>query len=70
MPWLMLLPVLLWKILYHMGRCYYPCYIICQMLLPSSNVVVVGKTLHYMYGLIMADVIAKWQDGTAAFLCF
>ena len=21
MPWLMLLPVLLWKILYHMGRC-------------------------------------------------
>ena len=27
------------------------------------NVVVVGKTLHYMYGLIMADVIAKWQDG-------
>ena len=34
------------------------------------NVVVVGKTLHYMYGLIMADVIAKWQDGTATFLCF
>ena len=32
--------------------------------------VVVGKTLHYMYGLIMADVIAKWQDGTATFLCF
>ena len=23
------------------------------------NVVVVGKTLHYMYGLIMAEVIAK-----------
>ena len=34
------------------------------------NVVVVGKTLHYMYGLIMADVIAKCQDGTATFLCF
>ena len=28
------------------------------------NVVVVGKLLHYMYGLIMGDVIAKWQDGT------
>ena len=32
------------------------------------NVVVVGKTLHHMCGLIMADVIAKWQDGTATFL--
>ena len=51
-----------------------------QMLLPMLyhlagviaffNVVVVDKTLHYMYGLIMADVIAKWQDGTATFLCF
>ena len=51
-----------------------------QMLLPMLyhladviaffNVVVVGKTLHYMYGLIMGDVIAKWQDGTATFLCF
>ena len=40
-----------------------------QMLLPMLyhlagvsaffNVGVVGKTLHYMYGLIMADVIAK-----------
>ena len=53
-----------------MGRCYHPCYIIWQMLLPFFNVVVVGKTLRYMYGLIMADVIAKWQDGTATFLCF
>ena len=44
-----------------------------QMLLPMLyhlaevitffNVVVVGKTLYHMYGLIMADVIAKWQDG-------
>ena len=25
------------------------------------NVVEVGTTLHYMYGLIMADVIARWQ---------
>ena len=51
-----------------------------QMLLPMLyhladviaffNVIVVGKTLHPMYGLIMADVIAKWQDGTATFLCF
>ena len=70
MPWLMLLPVLLCKILYHMGRCYYPCFIIWQMLLPFFNTVVVGKTLHYMFGLIIAGVIAKWQDGTATFLCF
>ena len=51
-----------------------------QMLLPMLyhladviaffNIVVVGKTLHQMYGLIMAEVIAKWQDGTAIFLCF
>ena len=34
------------------------------------NVVVVGKTLHHMYGLIMADVIAKWQGGTVTFICF
>ena len=50
------------------------------MLLPMSyhladvtaffTVVVVGKTLHYMYSLIMAGVIAKWQDGTTTFLCF
>ena len=49
-----------------------------QMLLPMLyhlasviaffNVVVVGKTLHYMYGLITADVIAMWQDGTATFV--
>ena len=25
------------------------------------NVVVVSMTLHHMYGLIMADVIARWQ---------
>ena len=67
MPWLLLLPVLLCKILYHMGRCYYPCFIIWQMLLPFFNTVVVGKTLHYMFGLIITGVIAKWQDGTATF---
>ena len=49
-----------------------------QMLLPMLyhladviaffNVIVVGKTLHYMYGLIMADVVAMWQDGTATFV--
>ena len=32
------------------------------------NVVVVGKTLHHMYGFIMADVIAMWQDGTTTFV--
>ena len=32
--------------------------------------VVVGMTLHYMFSLIMAGVIAKWQNGTATFLCF
>ena len=32
------------------------------------NVVVVGKILHHMYGLIMADLIAIWQDGTATFV--
>ena len=51
-----------------------------QMLLPMKyhlsdviaffNVVLVGKTLHHMYNLIMTGVIAKWQDGTATFLCF
>ena len=25
----------------------------------------VGKTLHHLCDLLMADVIAKWQDGTA-----
>ena len=45
--WL-LLPVLWWKILYHMGRCYCPCFIIWQMLLPFFNDVVVGMTLHFM----------------------
>ena len=50
-----------------------------QMLLPMLynladgiaffNVVIVGKTLHHMYGLTMADVIAKWQDGITTFLC-
>ena len=49
-----------------------------QMLLPMLyhladviafiNVIVVGKTLHHLCNLLMADVIAKWQDGTAAFL--
>ena len=49
-----------------------------QMLLPMLyhladviafiNVVVVGKTLHHLCDLLMADVITKWQDGTATFL--
>ena len=34
------------------------------------NVVVVGKTLHHLYDLLMAGIIAKWQAGTATFLCF
>ena len=29
------------------------------------NVIVVGKTLHHLCNLVMAGVIAKWQDGTA-----
>ena len=47
-----------------------------QMLLPMLyhmadviafiSVVVVGRTLHHLCDLLMADVIAKWQDGTAA----
>ena len=51
-----------------------------QMLLPMLyhlsdviafiNVVVVGKTLRHLCDLLMADVIAKWQDETATFLCF
>ena len=78
MPRLMLLPIWLWEILYHMGRCYCSCYIIWQMLLPLLyhladviafiNVVVVGKTLHHLCDLLMADVIANWQDGTTTFL--
>ena len=49
-----------------------------QMLLPMLyhladviafiNVVVVGKTLHHLCDLLIADVIAKWQDETATFL--
>ena len=49
-----------------------------QMLLPmfyhmadvALFIMVVGVTLHYMFSLIMAGVIAKWQDGTATFICF
>ena len=29
---------------------------------------VVGVTLHWMLGLLMAGVNAKWQDGTATFI--
>ena len=29
---------------------------------------VAGVTLHYMFSLIMAGVIVKWQDGTATFI--
>ena len=49
-----------------------------QMLLPMLyhladgialfSSMVVGKTLHHVYDLIMADVIAKWQDGTTTFV--
>ena len=49
-----------------------------QMLLPMLyhladviafiNVVVVSKTLHHLCHLLMADVIAKWQDRTTTFL--
>ena len=34
------------------------------------NVIVVGKTLHHINNLLMADVIAKWQDGTNHFILF
>ena len=36
----------------------------------SIHVVVAGETQHHLYDLLMAGVIAKWQDGTATFLCF
>ena len=49
-----------------------------QMLLPMLyhladviafiNVVVVGKTLQHLYDLLMAGVIAMWQDGKATFV--
>ena len=32
------------------------------------NVIVVDKTLHHLCNLLMAGVIAKWQDGTATLL--
>ena len=32
------------------------------------NVIVVGKTLYHLYNLLMAGVIAKWQDGTATLI--
>ena len=54
MPWLMLLPVLLLKMLYHMGRCYCPFYYCSSWY---------DTTLHVL-ALIMAGVIAKWQGGT------
>ena len=52
-----------------MGRCYYPCYILADVI-AFINVIVIGKTLHHLYSLFMADVIAKWQDGTATFILF
>ena len=30
------------------------------MVLPMYSSIVVGKTLHHIYDLIMADVFAKW----------
>ena len=50
MPWLMLIPVLLLKMLHYMGRCCCPCFINWQMLLPFF-VVAVGRPLHYMFQL-------------------
>ena len=32
------------------------------------NVIVVSKTLHHLRNLLMAGVIAKWQDGIATLL--
>ena len=52
-----------------MGRCYYPCYILADVI-AFINVIVIGKTLHHLSSLLMADVIAKWQDGTATFILF
>ena len=53
-----------------MGRCLLPMLYHLADVIAFFNVIVVGKTLHHMYGLKMADVNAKWQDGTATFLCF
>ena len=68
MPWLMLLPVSLWKMVYHMGRCYYPYFIIWQMLLPFYYCSSWYDTTLHVLSLIIAGVIAKWQDGTATFI--
>ena len=66
MPWLMLLPMFIVEDGISYG----------QMLLPifyhladviALFITVVGVTLHYKFSLIMADVIAKWQDGTTTF---
>ena len=43
-------------------------YIIWADVIAFINVKVVGKTLYHLCNLLMADVIAKWQDGTATFL--
>ena len=67
--WL-LLPVILWKLFYHMSRRYYPCFIIWQMLLPFYQWCSNWYDTTFHVSLIMAGVIAKWQDGTATFHYF
>ena len=69
MPWLMLLPVLLWKMLNPHG----------QMLLPifyhlADAIAILyyhsswyDTTLHVLV-LRLTGVIAKWQDGTATYI--
>ena len=68
MPWLMLLPVLLWKMLNHMGRCCCPYFYhladVIAILYYSSSWY--DTTLHVL-ALKMAGDFAKWQDGTATF---
>ena len=67
MLWLMLWPVLLEKMLDHMGRCYYPYFIIWQMLLPFLFCSSWYDTTLHVLTLRLACVIGKWQDGTATY---
>ena len=48
MPWLVFLPVLLWMMLYHMGRFFLPIfYHVADVIV--IFIVEVGMALHYMF---------------------
>ena len=67
MPRLMLLPILVMGDFVSYGQMLLPMLYHLADVIAFINVVVVGKTLLHLFDVLMADVIAKWQDGTAIF---